>query len=60
MTRDPHIRRWTAEELQQLRELAASGAPARVIASKLRRTLKAVRHKAKIEGIALAESKSEC
>jgi hypothetical protein len=59
MTRDPHLHRWTAEEVQQLRELAASRAPARVIASKLRRTLKAIRHKAKNEGIALAGRRNE-
>ena len=60
MTRGPlHTRRWTAEEVEQLRELATAGTPASVIARKLKRTLKAVRSRAKIEGIRLAESKGE-
>ena len=60
MTRDPvRLRPWTAEKVQQLRELAAAGVPLKVIARKLRRTPKAVRHKAKNEGIALAGRKNE-
>ena len=60
MTRDPlHMRRWTAEEVRQLRELAAAGTPASIIARKLKRTLKAVHRKAESEGIRLAESKGE-
>jgi hypothetical protein len=48
-----------AEEVQQLRELAAAETPVNVIARKLKRTLKAVRARAKREGIALAESEGE-
>ena len=60
MTRDPlKSPPWTAEEVQQLRELAATGASAKAIALRLRRSAEAVRVKAKIEGIALARRKSE-
>ena len=52
-------RHWTAEEVQQLRELATAGASASIIAQKLKRTSKAVRAKAKSEGIALPKGKSE-
>ncbi len=53
------MRRWKAEEVRQLRELAAAGTPASIIARKLKRTLKAVHRKAESEGIRLAESKGE-
>ena len=46
---------WTAEELQQLRELAAAGASISMIAQKLKRTYGAVRIKAKNEAIAVAK-----
>jgi hypothetical protein len=60
MTRDPlKSPPWTAEEVQRLRRLAATGAPTKAIAQKLRRSAEAVRTKAKIEGIALARRKSE-
>ena len=59
MTRKSLRALWTAEELQQLRELAAAGAPTKAIAVKLRRSESAVRHRAKSEGIALARRKSE-
>ena len=59
MARDLHMRRWTAGEVQQLRELAAAETPVNVIARKLKRTLKAVRARAKREGIALAKSEGE-
>ena len=49
--------RWTTEDVQQLRELAATGASARAIARVLRRTVRAVETKARNEGIALAGSK---
>jgi hypothetical protein len=60
MTRKPlKPRPWTAEEVQQLRELATAGASASIIAQKLKRTSKAVRAKAKSEDIALPKGKSE-
>ena len=46
---------WTAEELQQLRELAAAGASISAIARKLKRTYGAVLVKAKSEGIAVTK-----
>ena len=47
--------RWTAEELQQLCELAAAGASVSAIARKLKRTYGAVLVKAKSEGIAVTK-----
>ena len=52
-------RRWTAKELQQLRELAAADTSPHVIARKLKRTFKAIERKAWSEGIALPKSKDE-
>ncbi len=46
---------WTAEELQQLRELAAAGASISAIAQKLKRTYGAVLMKAKSEDIAVTK-----
>ncbi len=52
---------WTAEELQQLRELAAAGALISAIARKLKRTYGAVLIKAKSEGIAVTKiTKRKC
>ena len=51
--RKPRWRPWTAEDVQQLRELAAAGIPAYVIASKLRRTREAILDRARTEGITL-------
>ncbi len=60
MARDSlHSPVWTAEEVQKLRELAAAGTPINVIARKHGRTIQAVRHKAKREGVTLAGSKGE-
>ncbi len=52
-------RPWTAEEVQQLRELAAVRTSVHAIAKKLGRTPKAIRHRAKSEGITLPRRKSE-
>ena len=60
MTREPlHMPRWTAEDVQQLRELAAACTPTRIIARKLKRTPDAIWNRARIEGIALAGRKRE-
>ena len=60
MTREPiHRLRWTAEDMQRLRELAAAGTSTRAIARKLKRTIRAVRLRAKSERIALTDSKGE-
>ena len=45
---------WMAEELHQLRKLAAARTPARVIAEKLGRPVKGVQKMAQKMGIALA------
>ncbi len=56
MARIPgQMRRWTAEEVQQLRELAAAGAAVGVIAWKLKRSAEAIRDRARREGIVLAD-----
>ena len=47
--------RWTAEDVQQLRELAAACTPTRIIARKLKRTYGTVLVKAKSEGIAVTK-----
>ncbi len=52
-------RHWTAEEVQRLRELATAGASVSVIARMLKRTRKAIWHRARSEGITLAGSRSE-
>jgi hypothetical protein len=44
---------WSAEDLRQLRELAATGTPLNAIAAALRRTSSAVRNKAGMHGISL-------
>ena len=52
-----HAPPWTAEDVQQLRELAVAGTPTIVIARKLRRSVRAVRMRAKAEGIRFAGRK---
>ena len=52
--RPPLKQQWSECEVKQLRRLAAEKVPTRDIATKLRRTVKAVQDKAKQEGIALA------
>lgn len=44
---------WSSADLQQLRELAATGTPLVAIAAALRRTTSAVRNKAGMHGISL-------
>lgn len=45
--------RWTAEELNMLRQLAETHTPARIIAQRLGRSEQAVRQRASAEGISL-------
>jgi hypothetical protein len=52
-TRNPG-REWTDDDVQQLRDLAASNTPTGVITVKLGRSEDAIRAKAKAEGISLA------
>ena len=59
MMREPKMRPWTDEEVQQLRELAAAGTPTNVMTRKLRRSANGVRGKMKNEGIPRAGTKDE-
>ena len=54
--REPLRSQWTAEEVRQLRDLAAVKTPTHTIAQKLKRSIRAVQKKASEEGIALLES----
>ncbi|MGW1345134.1 hypothetical protein ACWCOV_29095 [Kribbella sp. NPDC002412] len=47
-------REWTAEDLEQLRELAGGHTPVGVMSVRLSRTEDAIRSKAETEGITLA------
>lgn len=55
MSKEPknHGKAWSADELKQLRELAAGNTPTRVIGLKLGRSEDAVRSKASLEEISL-------
>lgn len=50
---DNHNKRWTPQEVKQLKQLAAGNTPTRVIGIKLERTAAAVQGKAASEGISL-------
>jgi len=47
------LRPWSSEELKQLRALAGERVPVEVIATRLRRSVSAVRNKAGLHGIPL-------
>jgi hypothetical protein len=47
------LRPWSSEELKQLRALAGERVPVEVIATRLRRSVSAVRNKAGLHGISL-------
>jgi IS30 family transposase len=53
MERARHINHWTSQEVDALRQLAKENTPARVIASKLRRSQTSIYRKAQREGISL-------
>lgn len=46
-------RTWSRDEIRQLRELADAGIPTHVIATRLRRTVSAVKNKAGLHGISV-------
>jgi hypothetical protein len=52
-----HYRPWTPEDNRQLRRLLKDNTPLRVVASRLRRTVDAVRAQAAKEGIPLRRTK---
>lgn len=47
------VRAWSVEEVRQLRALAQDGVPGAVIATRLQRSVSAVRNKAAMHGISL-------
>ena len=50
---------WSCAELKQLRELTDAGMSIEIIASRLKRTISAVRNKAGMHGFSLAAARSE-
>jgi len=50
---------WSSAELKQLRELTDAGMSIEIIASRLKRTVSAVRNKAGMHGLSLAAARSE-
>ena len=50
---------WSSAELKQLRELTDAGIDIEAIASRLKRTVSAVRNKACMHGFSLAATRSE-
>ncbi len=46
-------RTWSRDEIRQLRELADAGVPTHIIATRLRRTVSAIKNKAGIHGISV-------
>jgi hypothetical protein len=53
--RPRHLRAWTLQEIQKLRELATRGLDPQAIARHLRRSINAVRIKANHHGISLRQ-----
>jgi hypothetical protein len=53
LDRARHIRRWTSQEVNALRQLAKENTPTRVIALKLGRSETSINTKAEREGISL-------
>ena len=57
MAREALFQRWTDDEIERLRLLAAKQASAAAIAVALRRPVQSVRDKARLEGIVLPRRK---